>query len=269
VVETREHVLGRVVKRALATPVSVALLTGSAVCAFLPAAWPVTAVGLLTEAVVLQLLVRDADFVRTVREDEQRAEWRRRAERVAQVRRMVDWETAEMLGRIQLLQERLLQENGGDAANLDGRFGASLGQVADLMDRCLQLAEKRHQLRRYLETSRPPELQRQATQLEAKLESSSDPVARQLYAQALEQKRGELENYCAIQQAMERIDGQMENIECSFGNLLGRLIRIKSVDATHAALAQNQMARELTELSANLEALESSVNEVLALETRV
>jgi hypothetical protein len=268
VVETREHLLGRVVKRALVTPVSLALLTGSAVCALVPATWPVTAIGILTEAVVLQFLVRDAAFVRAVRDDEQRDDWRRRAERVSQVRRTVDWETSEMLGRIQSLQERLLQENGGDAARLDTRFGASLAQIGQLTDRCLQLAEKRHQLRAYLEASRPSDLQRQAAQLEAKLESASDPVARQLYAQALEQKRGELESYCSIQQAVERIDSQIENIECSFGNLLGRMIRIKSVDATHAALAQTQMSNELTELSANLEALESSVNEVLALERR-
>jgi hypothetical protein len=164
------------------------------------------------------------------------------------------------------VQERLLQENGGMGALLTGRFGASMGQVADLMDRCVHLAEKRHQLRSYLEATRAPELQRQASQLEAKLDASTDPVARRLYAQAIEQKRGELENYCAIQQAVQRIDGQLENIECSFGNLLGKLIRLKSVDATHAAVAQNQMSRELTELSTSLETLESSVNEMLALE---
>lgn len=265
--ETREQLFGRVVRRALVTPVSLALLTGSAVCVFVPAAWPATLLGLVAESVVLQLFVRDENFVRVVREEEQRAEWRRRAERIAQVRRSVDWETGEMLGRIQSLQERLLQENGGPDSLMGGRFAASLGQVADLMDRCLHLAEKRHQLRSYLETTRPPELQRQASQLEARLESCGDPVARQLYAQALEQKRGELENYSAIQQAVQRIDGQLENIECSFGNLLGKLIRLKSVDATHAALAQGQMSRELTQLSANLQVLESSVNEMLSLES--
>jgi hypothetical protein len=268
VVESREQLLGRVVKRALVTPVSLALLTGSAVCAFVPEVWVVTALGLVVEMGVLQLLVRDANFVRAVREEEQRAECDRQAERMARVRRAVDWETAEMLGRIQSLQERLFQENGGEEALLSSRFGASLSQVMGLVERCLHLAEKRHQLRTYLEMRRPPELQRQASQLEAKVEAAMDPVARQLYTQALEQKRGELENYCAIQQAVQRIDGQLDNIECSFGNLLGKLIRLKSADEAHLAVAQNQVSRELTELGANLAALESSVNEMLALETR-
>jgi len=273
VVESREQLLGRVVGRALVTPVSLALLTGSAVCAFVPEVWMVTAFGLVVELGVLQLFIRDANFVRAVREEQERAEWDRQAERIARVRRAVDRETAEMLGRIQSLQERLLQENGGEEVpgtrpRVGSRFGASLGQVTGLVNRCLHLAEKRHQLRTYLEMRRPPELQRQASQLEAKLEMALDPVAQQLYAQALEQKRGELENYCAIQQAVQRIDGQLDNIECSFGNLLGKLIRLKSADEAHLAVAQHQVSRELTELSATLTALESSVNEMLALETR-
>jgi hypothetical protein len=268
VLDSREQLLSRVVKRALVTPVSLALLTGSAVCAFVPEVWIVTLLGLITEAGVLQFLIRDANFVRAVREDEQRAEWTGRAEQIARVRRTVDWETGEMLGRIQSLQERLFEENGGAEALLSSHLGASLNQVAALVERCLHLAEKRHQLRLYLETTRPTDLQRQAGQLEAKLESTVDPVTRRLYSQALEQKRGELENYCAIQQAVLRIDGQLDNIECSFGNLLGKLIRLKSIEGAHAAGAQNQVTRELNELSANLTAVESSVNEMLSLETR-
>jgi hypothetical protein len=268
VLDSREQLLSRVVKRALVTPVSLALLTGSAVCAFVPEVWMVTLLGLVTEAAVLQYFILDANFVRAVREDQQRAEWSRRSERIARVRHSVDWETGEMLGRIQSLQERLFEENGGAEALLSSRFGASLNQVAALVERCLHLAEKRHQLRIYLETSRPTDLQRQAGQLEAKLERTVDPITHRLYTQALEQKRGELENYCAIQQAVLRIDGQLDNIECSFGNLLGKLIRLKSIEGSHAAVTQNQVTRELNELDANLTALESSVNEMLALETR-
>ena len=266
--DSREQLFSRVVRRALVTPVSLALLTGSAVCAFVPEVWIVTLLGLVTEAGILQYLIRDANFVRSVREDEQRAEWSQRTEQIERVRRTVDWETGEMLGRIQSLQERLFEENGGAEALLSSRFGASLNQVAALVDRCLHLAEKRHQLRIYLDTTRPTDLQRQAGQLEAKLESVADPVTRRLYSQALEQKRGELENYCAIHQAVLRIDGQLDNIECSFANLLGKLIRLKSIEGAPAAVAQNQVIRELNELDANLTALESSVNEMLALENR-
>jgi hypothetical protein len=268
VLDRREQLFGEVVRRALVTPVSLALLTGAAVCAFVPEVWIVSLLGLVTEAGILQYLIRDANFVRAVREEQQRALWGQRTEQIERVRRTVDWETGEMLGRIQKLQERLFEENGGTEALLASRFGASLNQVAALVERCLHLAEKRHQLRVYLDTTRPTELQRQAGQMETKLEGTADAVTRRLYTQALEQKRGELENYCAIQQAVSRIDGQLDNIECSFGNLLGKLIRLKSAEGTPAAMAQSQVSRELNELDANLTALESSVTEMRALETR-
>jgi len=268
VLESPEQRLGRVVRRALVTPVSLSLLTASSLCLAEPATWPLTALGLVAEAIVLQLLVRDPNFVRALRNDEQQAAWRLRAERLTRARRTVDHETSAMLGRIQSLHERLVEAHRGDDALLGGGLDPRLGQVGDLLDRCVHLAEKRHQLRLYLDDVRPTDLQRQASQLEAKQESAIDPVARELYQQAVEQKRGELESYCAILQAVQRIDGQLESIECSFGNLLGRLIRLKSTNDAHAALAQRQVTRELTELNANLDALESSVNEVLAIESR-
>jgi hypothetical protein len=268
VLQTHDQLLGRVIRRALVTPVSLALLTASSLCLFEPSTWSLTALGLLAEAIVLQLLVRDPNFVRAVRDDDQQIQQRQRGDRLAEVRRAVDAPTGEMLGRIQTLHERLLQMEATHEALLPGRLGLRLGETSVLLDRCAHLAEKRYQLRLYLDGARLPDLQRQARQLEAKHETATDPVARQLYHDALEQKRGELESYGAIQQAVQRIDGQLESIECSFGNLVGRLIRLNATDDARAALAQQQLSRELTELNAHLDALDSSVNEMLAVERR-
>ncbi len=265
--ESRDQLLGRVAKRALVTPVSLGLLSATALCALLPATWPVMALGIVAEAVTLQLLIRDPHFVRAVREECQQAQWHHQAARIAQVRQSVDSETGAMLDRIHVLQERLLQIDG-DAEIQPPDGGAPRGQVAGLMDRCLHLAMKRHQLRGYLAAGLPAELQQQASRLEVKLEGASDPVERQLYVQALDQKRGELESYCAIQHAVRRIDAQFQTIECSFGNLLGRLIRLNSADDAHAALIHHQISRDLSELGAHLDALESSVKEMLVIEAR-
>lgn len=266
--ESSDQFLGRLVKRALVTPVSLALLSASGLCLFEPATWSIAGFGLLAEAVVLQLLIRDPNFVRTVREDQQQADWRYHTDRLERLRGTVDAETAGRLARIQTLQQRLLQERTGADLLLASQLTPRGGEVAGLLDRCAHLAEKRHQLTHYLDSARPSDLQGQAATLAARLEDATDPVARQLYQQALAQKRGELESYAAIQQAVERINGQLEAIECGLGNLLGRLIRLKTTDEAHTALAQRQVGDELTELNASLTALEGSVNEILAVETR-
>jgi hypothetical protein len=266
-VETREQLLTRVLRRAVLTPVSLALLTGSALSVAQPETWPVAVFGFVAEVVVLQFLVRDPNFVRSVRTEERQVDWGRRAGRLDQIRHRLDPESRDLVGRIQALHEQLLQECVHEPTSPGGPFTLRPEQIESLLDRCLHLAEKRLQLRRYLITAQPAELQRQASQLEAKLERATDLVARRLYEQALEQKRGELESYCAIQQAVQRIDGQLESIECSFGNLLGRLVRLKSAGDAHGALAQRQVTRELTDLDTSLVALEHSVDEMLAVES--
>jgi hypothetical protein len=265
--ESREQLLGRLARRALVTPISLGLLTTACLCAVVPATWSVAAIAFLAEALVLQLLIRDPNFVRSVREDEQLAERHEWISRIDRARQVVDRETAELLGRIHALQDRLLREGSGAA--LGGALADSrLHPLVGLMDRCVNLAGKRSHLRSYLQAVRPADLQRQAGQLEAKSAGATDPVTRHLYAQALEQKRGELESYSAIQHAVERIDGQLESIECSLSNLLGRVIRLKSADDAHALLAQQQLSRELIDLGAELAALEGSVNEMLTHEAR-
>jgi hypothetical protein len=266
-VETREQLLTRVLRRAIVTPVSLALLTGSALSLAQPQTWPVALFGFLAEVVVVQFLARDPNFVRSVRTEERQAGWMRRAGRLDYLRRSLDPETRELLGKIQSLHEQLVAECTLGGLSLDTPFTFSPEQIERLLDRCLHLAEKRLQLRHYLEIAQPAELQRQASHLELKLQRTTDAVARRLYEQALEQKQGELESYCAIQQAVQRIDGQLESIGCSFGNLLSRVVRLRSASDAHLALAQRQVTRELTDLDDSLIVLEQSVDEMLVLES--
>jgi hypothetical protein len=263
----QKQLFGEVVKRALATPASLGLLTASVLVLVSPEMWSFGLAGLVAELGLLQSLVRSERFVRTVQEECQRLRCRQQTERVAQIQARVDRSTGELLGRIQALQDRLLHE--WDAAEPAALLaGDSLGftrqQVSGLLDQCLRLAQKRARLQSYLHETQPVDLQRHAVQLQEKWEHCHDDVARQLYEHALRQKRSELENYAAIQQAVARIDGQLETIECSFGNLLGRVVRLKSADATHARVARDQLCRDVSELMAGVNALEHSVNEALS-----
>jgi hypothetical protein len=265
---TQKDLFTQVIKRALATPLSLGLLAMVSLLTLTsPELWAVIMAGIVAELAVLQNLVRSERFVRDIRESAAEQTSQLQAERAREVRSLADPVTAERIVRIQQLQGRLLREcdapgvkalTGGDA------LGVSRHQVAALLDQCLRLAERRRQLEAYLQETNPSELQRQAVQIQEKWERAHDDVARQLYEHAMRQKRSELENCAAIQQAVARIDGQLEAIECSFGNLLGKVVRLKSIDATHSAGARDQLCRDLSELMAGVAALEQSVDETLS-----
>jgi hypothetical protein len=266
--DAQKSLLTQVIKRALATPLSLGLLAMvSLLVITTPELWPVTLAGIFAELAVLQSLIRSERFVRDIRDGAAEQASQLQAERARAVRSLVDPITAERIVRIQQLQERLLRESdaaGVRALTAGDALGVSRHQVAALLDQCLRLAERRHQLVAYLQETNPTELQRQAVQIQEKWERAHDDVARQLYEHAMRQKRSELENCAAIQQAVARIDGQLEAIECSFGNLLGKLVRLKSIDATSASAVRDQLCRDLSELMAGVAALEQSVDETLS-----
>jgi hypothetical protein len=257
--------VGEIVSRAVTSPLSLGLLTASSLLLLTPPLWLAALAGFLGDALFVALLLRSESFAHSVRDDARRWERRRQKVRVSEVQAGVDAETRALLGRIEQLHGRLLGEWDAAAAQGAGnRLGFSRGQVSGLLDQCLRLARKRHALVTYLQETQPLTLQTRAVRLEEQWERCRDDVARQLYEQALRQKRSELENYSAIQAAVARIDGQLAAVECSFGNLLGRVVRLKSADATHAGVARDQLCRDLEELTAGIRALEDSVNETLA-----
>lgn len=262
----RGQLAREVVTRAATDPLSLALLSASLLLLLTPPLWPLVLLGLTCEAALLCHRLRNPGFAHSVQEEARQLECRRRAARLAKVKNGLDRDTAELLTRIQSLHERIRKEWDEVAATAPAgeRLGFSREQVSGLMDRCLRLVEKRRPLVQYLRETPPLALQAHAVQLQEKWERCHDDVARQLYEQALRQKRSELENYSAIQAAVARIDGQLEAIECSLGSLLGRIVRLKSADATHAGVARDQLCRDLQELMAGVAALEESVNETLA-----
>jgi hypothetical protein len=257
--------VGEIVGRAVTCPLSLGLLTASSLLLLTPPLWALALFGYLGDFLLVAALLRSQSFVRSVLDDTRRWERRRQTARVSEVQAGVDAETRALLGRIEQLHGRLLVEwDAAAALGVGDRLGFSRGQVSGLLDQCLRLASKRHALVTYLQETQPLTLQMGAVRLEEQWERCRDDVARQLYEQALRQKRSELENYSAIQAAVARIDGQLAAVECSFGNLLGRVVRLKSADATHAGVARDQLCRDLEALTAGIRALEESVNETLA-----
>jgi hypothetical protein len=110
------------------------------------------------------------------------------------------------------------------------------------------------------------EIQRQAMHLQAKLEQAGDPVTRQLFEQALDQKRQELENYVRLEESITRIDGQLAVVQCTFDNILSRVVRMQSsADALSADATSDPVFEELNQLNTKVAALESSLNETLTL----
>lgn len=254
----RERLLTQVVQRAVFSPPSLGLLTAALVFATHPSTWLPGAALAILNCGYLFLRVRSPEYIRRVSEELYRDRWREQIARAEELQRSLDRGTASLLGSLIGSQERLLALAEEGAGIVPSR-----NQAAELLAHCLQLAQKRVNLQHFLAETRATDLEREAQRLQRQAEGSPDPVARGLYQQAVEQKRAEIDNLKAIEQAIARIDGQLEAVDATFDNLVGKIMRLRSAESPEDTLEQQQVRAELEHLSHGVAALEATLNETV------
>lgn len=257
--DRREELLKQVVLSAVASPPSLFLGTLGILLATSPVTWPVGAAALAADVVWLWCRIRDPRQARASGENLLRQRWRSVITRLEELAPALDRHTGAALAAIVESQERLISLCDSSPALLPH----SRAEMTALMEHCLSLAEKRHRLHGYLAAYHSQDLQRHATQLQSRLERTPDPVTRQLYEQALEQKRQELENYVRLEEAVSRIDGQLTAVQCTFDCMLSRVVRMQSGEIATNDVVSDPLASELNRLTGSVAALEASVNEIL------
>lgn len=256
---TRDRLLKQVALRAATAPVSLFLGATGLLLIASPVAWPLGVAAFAGELAWLWHRIRDPRHAQLSSDEMLRARWRDLIFRLEEVSRSLDRETAAILTAIIESQERLLGTSGTEQMLLP----STRVEMTSLIERCVSLAEKRKQVQSYLATVRTPEVQKQATQLQAQVDKARDEVTRDLYLQALEQKRQELENYARLEDAVARIDGQLAAVQCTFDNLLSKVVRLQSVDSAASDPEADPVSAELTQLTRGVAALEASLAETL------
>jgi hypothetical protein len=255
----RDRLLKQVVLRAATSPISLFLVTSGVLLVTSPVAWPVGGVLLAAEGAWLWSRIRDPSYARASSEDLQRRRWDGLVERLEAISGMLDRDTALALAAIVEAQERLLAACGSVTMVLPH----TRAELMSLLEHCLSLAEKRYRLQNYLAACNVADAQRQAGQLEARIEQTQDPITRELYSRALDQKRQELENYVRLDESVARIDGQLTAVRCTFDNMLSKVLRTQTAHGNGSGDSTDAVFAELNHLASGVAALESSLQETL------
>ncbi len=261
--DSRDALLKAVAVRAITAPVS--LFLGATGVLLLPGAlWPAGMAVLAAEGLYVWLRVRDPANARACVANRQQAVWRELVRRLEEVSAHLDDDTSAALAGILEAQERLVATYGGTGSIVPH----TRSELVSLLQHCLSLAEKRCQLKTFVSSFRVSEVQRDCADLDLKAERTTDPITRQLYEQALERKRQEMENFLKLQQAIYRIDGQLAAVRATFDHMVSLVVRMQAaeVEAVTAHTDDNDpVFSELGNLSRNVAALESSLTEALTL----
>jgi DNA repair exonuclease SbcCD ATPase subunit len=267
VTSTKWQSIKLVAKNVLRKPATFAIVVGSTALSLMVGdPWPLAAGGAVEAGIFLYYLNNENNLRQALREEHQRIR-DKETEALEDVLNSLDPESRYRIRNIMQLQREITQEAEDPevARYAEGTLQTSVAQVNSLADQAIRLAQKKRELQRYLDKNEEKSIARYIEDLQQKLESATDPVTQSQYQQALAAKTHELEDSRAINQAAKRLEGQLETIECSFSGLKARIVRLKSAEITQLTTAWEQMGQELQTLSTDMDTLEKSVNEALAI----
>jgi hypothetical protein len=255
----RDELLKQLLLRAAVAPPSLFLGATGLLLLAGPAALPYGALALLADAAWIWTRVRDPRVVQAYHEERLILEWRALMSRLETLTRTLDPATGAALSGLIEAHERLLAMYRADHALLPH----TRRELLSLLRHCVTLAERRQQLQNYLVTFQSQDVQREAHQLQARMDGCRDAVSRQLYEQALEQKHQELQNFVRMEEALSRIDGQLAAVRCTFDNVLSKVVRMQAAGVEGGEAGSDPVFDELDRLSRGVEALELSLGEIL------
>lgn len=221
--------------------------------------------GAAAETVAVMLLLSSQKFVRRVFGQVEAEQEQKKRTRLDSMIKQSDPETRERY--VEIMQcaqeiEQLTQEN--DSAFLTTGLAPIISQLEMLQEKSASLMEKRLLIRKYLSNADTASLEKECQKLERQVSLIQDPIAKRQFQQSLTLKKQELETYRSMFIALQRIDGQLEQISSTLSSLKGKIILLKTSEVTTEG-GYEQMGEELKGLIGDVELMENSVADAAAL----
>lgn len=256
-----------VARSVLLSPLSIALwVTGGVLSLF--GWWWALLLAASAEGLLIGKALYDEEHLRRIFVKRYEREDRHTESRIEEHLEKMDFETRQRIRYILQIRKEIARE--ARAADVESYARADLERIASqlnpLVEQAVRLGARKQQLVRYLQNVDNRSLKSLANSLRQKIDACADPVEREQLEQAFRARENEAQTYAAINQASRRIDSQLENVEATFASWKAKVIRIKTADVNSAASVSEGLYAELSDLSRQIDILDSSVNEALQAE---
>jgi DNA repair exonuclease SbcCD ATPase subunit len=176
-------------------------------------------------------------------------------------------ETAELQGlRDHLLASKEKIYHQYEAAdNFTQRLLGDFFQIENLVERGEAFLFKAQTIRNYLASEDHEKIQQDIASLQEKIRNIHDDFSQQQYQQALETRHKHLETLQDIQRMYERLVSQVTNIWMSLDSIYSRMMKLKTSDYSPGSAESKQVSGQLSQLLEDVEQLDTTLNEHLAL----
>jgi hypothetical protein len=251
---TRDRPVGKVIAKAVAGPVNLAVAGASALGGFFLHSWPIAALGAVAYAALVAWDLVTPDFWNKVSAGEVLPP--SRLPNPDEVKDPAVRSTVRELWVARGELARVIAEASPQVRGYVGMIIASLGQ---LESHAKELVQRADLLGRYLATVSPGVVETEVARLRAESVATDDPQARAQFEQALSSRQEQLKALEDIKDARDRVSGTLSKVVAALQALPAKVVRMQVMDAESLDAVSGDVNRELDTLNNEVSAFEDTL----------
>ena len=251
---TRDRPVGKVVARAVAGPVNLAVGAAGAVGGLLLHAWPVAALGGLAYAAMVAW-----DLVTPAFWSKVEGASLLPPSRLPDPDSVRDPAVRATVRELWVARNELARVIGDASPQVRGYVGILVSSLDQLESHAAQLVERADLLGRYLSTVSPSLVETEVARLRAESVATDDPEARRQFEQALASRQEQLTALEDIKDARDRVNGTLSKVVAALQALPPKVVRMQVMDAESLGAVSGDVNRELDTLNTEVSAFEETL----------
>jgi hypothetical protein len=244
---------GKVLGRAAAGPLNLAVLGGAVLAAAALASWPIAAIG-------------GAAYAALVAADASSAEFRRRvlfgrapSGKLPRPGGLHDPAVTALVTKMAAARAEIDRVVRETPERVQRMIGGALAAIDELVGHGAALARRVDEVSRYLATVAPADIEREADELTARAAQVRDPAAREGYRAAAAAARERLAAVHDIAAARERTFAHVARIAATLAGVPAKLVRLRALDDQASDALTGDVGAELDRMNIDLRAFEETL----------
>jgi len=251
---TRDRPVGKVVARAVAGPVNLAVAGAGVAGSLLLGSWPLAALGGVAYAAMVAWDLVTPEFWNKVSAKEMLP-----PSRLPSPDSVNDPAVRSTVRELWIARGELARVIGEASPQVRGYVGMIVSSLGQLESNAAELVSRADLLARYLSTTSPSLVETEVARLRAESVATDDPEARAQYEQALASRQEQLKALEDIKDARDRVNGTLSKVVAALQALPAKVVRMQVMDAEALGAVSGDVNKELDTLNNEVSAFEETL----------
>jgi len=251
---TRDRPVGKVIARAVAGPVNLAVAGAGVAGSLLLGSWPLAALGGVAYAAMVAWDLVTPEFWNKVSAKELLP-----ASRLPSPDSVDDPAVRSTVRELWIARGELARVIGEASPQVRGYVGMIVSSLGQLESNAAELVSRADLLARYLSTASPSLVETEVARLRAESVATDDAEARRQYEQALASRQEQLKALEDIKDARDRVNGTLSKVVAALQALPAKVVRMQVMDAESMGAVSGDVNKELDTLNNEVSAFEETL----------